>query len=194
MRAPPIRRLAIPDVVEITPRRFADSRGWLAEVYSRRALAAAGLAADFVQANQSFSRAAHTLRGLHFQRPPHAQRKLVWAVTGAAFDVAVDLRRGSPHFGRSVAVTLSAGEGNQLLVPAGFAHGFLTLAPDTIVQYLVDMPYVPESEGGIRFDDPQLAIPWPLAGAAPVLSPRDLGLPFLADLDTPFAWVPEGPR
>ena len=190
MTALEIHRLSIPDVAELIPGRIADGRGFFAEVYSERRLAEAGFPLAFVQANRSSSTARHTLRGLHFQAPPHAQAKLVWATRGSAFDVAIDLRVGSPFFGRVAGVLLSAGAGNQVLVPAGFAHGLLTLEPDTEVQYMVSAPYAPEHDRGIRWNDPVLAIDWPLAGSQPVLSERDAINPFFADIQSPFQYEP----
>ena len=181
------RRLAIPDVIELMPKRFGDHRGYLSEVYNKQRFAAeTGVVIDFMQVNQSLSAEKATLRGLHFQAPPFAQAKLIVAVTGAAFDVAVDMRRGSPTYGKWVSVTLSSEKGNQVLVPAGFAHGFLTLAPDTIMQYQVDNPYSPTHEGGIRWDDPALAINWPIGAVVPTLSKRDAAFPPLGEIETPF--------
>jgi dTDP-4-dehydrorhamnose 3,5-epimerase len=182
-----VRRLAIPDVLELLPKRFGDHRGYLSEVYNKQRFAAeTGVAIEFMQINQSLSVEKGTLRGLHFQAPPFAQAKLVVAVSGAAFDVAVDLRRGSPTFGKWVSVVLSSAKGNQVLVPAGFAHGFLTLEPDTIMQYQVDNPYSPKHEGGVRWDDPALGIHWPKTTAAPTLSDRDAEFPPLGEIKTPF--------
>jgi len=182
-----VRRLAIPDVIELLPKRFGDHRGYLSEVYNRQRFAAeTGVAIDFMQINQSLSAEKATLRGLHFQAPPFAQAKLIVAVTGAAFDVAVDMRRGSPTYGKWFSVTLSSENGNQVLVPAGFAHGFLTLAPDTIMQYQVDNPYSPTHEGGIPWDDPALAINWPIGAVVPTLSKRDAAFPPLGEIETPF--------
>ena len=184
-----VRRLAIAEVLELTPKRFGDRRGYFCELFNRKRFAEeTGAALDFIQTNQSRSAATATLRGLHFQAPPFAQAKLVWAVHGAAFDVAIDIRLGSPTFGKWASVLLSADRGNQILVPAGFAHGFLTLEPDTIVQYMVDNPYAPTHDRGIRWDDPTLAIDWPLAGPAPTLSERDAGFPRLSDVETPFGF------
>jgi len=182
-----VRRLAIADVLEIVPKRFGDNRGYFCEVYNQERFAAeSGTALRFSQINQSLSAEKATLRGLHFQAPPFAQTKLVWVVRGAVFDVAVDIRAGSPTYGKWASVLLSAESGNQILVPAGFAHGFLTLEPDTIVQYQVDNPYSPDHDRGIRWDDPEIAVAWPLAGAAPTLSKRDAVFPLLAEITTPF--------
>ncbi|HEX2115784.1 MAG TPA: dTDP-4-dehydrorhamnose 3,5-epimerase [Alphaproteobacteria bacterium] len=179
--------LAIPEVKLITPRRFTDPRGFFAETFSRRRFAEAGLVADFVQDNQSLSRPAGTVRGLHFQRPPHAQAKLVRVVRGAIFDVAVDIRPGSPTYGRHVGVELSAENGKMILIPEGFAHGFCTLKVDTEVLYKVNRDYAPAHEGGILWNDPALGISWPVDPAHAVLSERDRKLPRLSELAEPIA-------
>lgn len=176
-----ITRSPISDVRIITPRLFEDDRGYFTETYSQPALAADGFEAVFVQDNQSLSRATGTLRGLHFQRPPFAQDKLVRVIAGSVWDVAVDLRRSSPTFGQSFGLELSAGNGLQLLVPVGFAHGFLTLEPDTIVAYKVTAPYSGAHDAGVAWDDPDLAVSWPLPVSSPVLSDKDRVLPRLAD-------------
>ena len=175
-------------VLILEPRRFGDARGWFTETWNAATLAAAGLDLAFVQDNQSFSAPRHTLRGLHFQRPPHAQDKLVRCTRGAIRDVAVDIRRGSPTWGQWVAVELSAETGRQLLVPRGFLHGFLTLTPDAEVQYKCTDFYAPDCEGAVAWDDPDLGIDWGLDGALPVLSARDAAAPRLAEIDTPFVW------
>jgi dTDP-4-dehydrorhamnose 3,5-epimerase len=180
---------AIPEVKIITPARHGDRRGFFCEVYNKRALAEAGIEIDFVQDNHAYSAAAGTLRGLHFQAPPAAQTKLVRVARGAIFDVAVDCRVGSPTFGRHVAVELSATAGNQLLCPRGFAHGTLTLERDTEVLYKVDAYYAPGLDKGVRWDDPDLAIPWPLPPAGPVLSDKDRGLPWFRDLAAAFTYL-----
>jgi dTDP-4-dehydrorhamnose 3,5-epimerase len=182
-----IETVDIPGVVVLTPKRFGDSRGWFCETFSARALAAAGLPAGFVQDNQSFSGPQGTLRGLHFQRPPHAQDKLVRCTRGAIRDVAVDIRRGSPTWGAWVAVELSAENGRQLLVPKGFLHGFVTLTPDAEVQYKCTDFYAPATEGAVRWDDPDLGIDWGLTGP-PQLSAKDALAPAFRDLDSPFVW------
>jgi dTDP-4-dehydrorhamnose 3,5-epimerase len=173
--------LAIPDIKLITPQKFGDSRGFFSEVYSRRAFADAGLTTEFVQDNHSLSARAGTIRGLHFQRPPHAQAKLVRVIRGAIFDVAVDLRRGSPSFSRAVSVELSAENWAQLYIPAGFAHGFCTLQPDTEVLYKVDAGYVPTHDTGVLWSDPDIAIVWPEIAAPATLSMKDRALPMLRD-------------
>jgi len=173
--------LAIPDVKLITPRRFADPRGFFAETFSRRRFAEAGLTAEYVQDNQSLSRPAGTVRGLHFQRPPHAQAKLVRVLRGAILDVAVDIRPGSPTYGRHVTAELSAERGTMIFVPEGFAHGFCTLSADTEVFYKVSRDYAPQHEGGILWNDPALGIGWPVGPADAVLSDRDRKWPTLSE-------------
>jgi dTDP-4-dehydrorhamnose 3,5-epimerase len=173
----------------IVPLRYEDDRGWFSETFSVRAFAAAGLSARFVQDNQSLSRPAFTLRGIHFQAPPHAQAKLVRCVSGRTLDVAVDLRAGSPTFGRWVGTELSAANGRQLFVPTGFGHGFLTLEPDSAIAYKCSDYYAPECEGGLRWDDPDLAIGWGFPpGASPILSAKDAALPLLRDFASPFGY------
>lgn len=181
-----IEETTLPGVRLLTPRRFGDERGWFSETWSRRTLAAAGIDHDFVQDNQSLSRPAGTVRGLHFQLAPFAQVKLVRVVRGAILDVAVDLRRGSPTYGRSVAVRLDAENGAQLYVPVGFAHGFCTLEPDSEVFYKVSAPYSAAHDRGLAWDDPALAIDWPVSAEQAILSDKDRRQPKLADLDPPF--------
>lgn len=180
-----IRALAIPGVKLIVPPRFADARGHFSETWNRKAWAAAGLDVAFVQDNQSLSTETGTVRGLHFQRPPNAQAKLVSVQKGRIFDVVVDLRKASPTFGRHVAVELDD-SGAQLLVPRGFAHGFCTLAPGTLVAYKVDAHYAPESDTGIFWADEALGIAWPVAVDRAHLSPKDAALPRLKDIVSPF--------
>jgi dTDP-4-dehydrorhamnose 3,5-epimerase len=174
-----IESLEIPEVKLIRPRRHGDDRGYFVETWNRRTFAAAGVDVDFVQDNVSYSRLPGTIRGLHYQERPMPQAKLVRVVSGAAFDVAVDLRRASPTFGRHVCATLSAENGTQLFIPVGFAHGFCTLEPDTEVAYKASGYYAPEHDAGIAWDDPDLGIAWPLAGRAPILSGKDRRLPRL---------------
>jgi len=181
-----IEQTALPGVLILTPRRFQDSRGYFAETYNRRRLAEAGLDYDFVQDNHSYSAEQGTVRGLHYQAPPAAQTKLVRVARGAVLDVAVDVRRGSPSYGRWVAVELSARNGAQLLIPRGFLHGFLTLAPETEVLYKVDAHYAPATEGAVRFDDPDLAIDWGRDPATLTLSDKDAAAGSFADFDSPF--------
>lgn len=172
----------------IKPPRMGDARGWFAETYSKRRYADLGIACNFVQDNHSMSRDRLVLRGLHWQAPPLGQDKLVRCVRGRIWDVAVDARAGSPTFGRWVAAELSADNGHQLFVPIGFAHGFVTLEPGTEVEYKVSAPYAPEAEGGVIWNDPRLALPWPLDGGAPLLSPKDERLGVLDEATTPFAF------
>ena len=188
-----LRRLSIPDVLVLRPRRHADDRGYFMESYSRIAMATLGLEPVFVQDNLSLSRQVGTLRGLHYQRPPKAQAKLIQVIQGRILDVAVDVRRGSPTYGRSAAVELSADSGEQVFIPVGFLHGFVTLEPDTLVLYKVDAPYAPECEGSVRWDDASLGIDWGVSAA--VLSAKDAVAPAYADLDSPFVYAePEGGR
>lgn len=178
--------LDIGEVLLIRPRRFGDDRGWFEETWNKKTLSAKGLDVDFVQDNQSLSRAVGTIRGLHFQAPPFAQAKLVRVAQGRVFDVAVDIRKSSPTYGRWVGAELSAENGAQLFVPRGFAHAFVTREPDTVVCYKVDGFYDKASEGGIRFDDPDLAIDWGIPAGEAVLSQKDLELGLLRDLPTIF--------
>jgi dTDP-4-dehydrorhamnose 3,5-epimerase len=174
--------LALPEVLLITPRRHGDARGWFSETWSRRSLAAAGLDIDFVQDNQAFNARSGTVRGLHFQMAPHPQAKLVRVLAGAILDVAVDVRAGSPTRGRWVSARLTAEGGDQLFVPRGFAHGYCTLCDDVMLAYKVDGDYAPQTEGGVIWNDPDLAIDWPVPPDRAVLSDKDLVLPRLADL------------
>lgn len=184
-----IEQTALPGVVILTPKRFGDDRGHFAETYNRATLAGLGIDTAFVQDNQSLSRQVNTIRGLHFQRPPHAQAKLVRVLSGRILDVAVDARKGSAHYGQWVGVELSAEDGRQLLIPAGFLHGFVTREPDTAVFYKCSDVYAPACDGGIRWDDPTLGIDWGLTGD-PVLSAKDTVAPLFADFDSPFAMEP----
>ena len=172
--------LSLPDVLLITPKRHGDARGWFAETWSRKAFAEAGLSVQFVQDNQAFSARKGTVRGLHFQQAPHAQAKLVRALKGAIFDVAVDIRTGSPTYGQWAAATLTAEGGEQLWVPRGFAHAYCTLTDDCEIFYKVDGEYAPQCEGGLIWNDPDIAIPWPIGDA--ILSAKDETLPRLRDL------------
>jgi dTDP-4-dehydrorhamnose 3,5-epimerase len=181
-----IDALAIQDVKLISPPIFRDERGFFSETYSRRALAQAGIDREFVQDNQSLSRAKGVLRGLHFQIAPHPQGKLVRVTRGAIFDVAVDIRHGSPTFGQHVSALLSADNWSQLWIPEGFAHGFCTLEPDTEVIYKVTDFYAPESDRGLAWDDPDIDIAWPLSGAEAILSDKDRHHPRLRDLPAHF--------
>ena len=187
-----VERTALDGVVLITPPRFGDHRGFFSESYSRDRLAGAGIDIDFVQDNHSLSHVPGTVRGLHFQAPPRAQDKLVRCGRGRLFDVAVDIRRGSPTWGQWVGYELSFENGRQLLVPAGFAHGFVTLEPDTEIVYKCSDTYAPEAEGALRWDDPAIGIDWPIDAAGAVLSGKDAAAPGLNGFDSPFTW--EGPR
>jgi dTDP-4-dehydrorhamnose 3,5-epimerase len=169
----------VPGVWRITIDRREDDRGYFARAYCRREFQAHGIRADFVQSNVSYNLRRGTLRGLHLQREPHAETKLVRCTRGAVYDVAVDLRQGSPTFARWTALELSAGDGQMLLVPVGCAHGYLTLADDTEVFYQVTEEYHPESETGLRWDDPTVAVLWPFPPTT--ISPRDRGLPDLGE-------------
>ncbi len=183
-----IESLAIPDVKILTPRKIEDYRGFFSETYSKPAFAAAGLRLDFVQDNQSLSKQAGVLRGLHFQSGEFAQDKLLRVVRGRIFDVAVDIRHGSPTFGQWVGAEISAEAWNQILVPKGFAHGFVTLEPDTEVLYKVTAEYAPDFDHGIAWNDPDIAVKWPLHGDAPILSDRDTRHPRLADSPVYFTF------
>ena len=176
----------IPAVKRVVPSRFGDERGWFSETFRADVLARAGIADGFVQDNQSFSAQAGTVRGLHFQTHPAAQAKLVRVLAGSILDVAVDLRRGSTSYGRHVAVRLDAGEGEQLLVPVGFAHGFCTLEPDTMVAYKVSAYYSRENDRGLLWNDPEIGIDWPVSAAEAVLSDKDRAAPRLAELEPSF--------
>ena len=165
--------------------RHGDHRGFFAETYSRRKYTELGIDVEFVQDNHSLSREVGTLRGLHFQSPPHAQAKLVRCGRGAIFDVAVDIRRGSPTYGAWEGYELSAENGEQLYVPVGFAHGFVTLEPDSEIVYKCSDYYAPETEGAVLWNDPNIGIDWPI-DADPILSGKDATAPLLSDLKSPF--------
>lgn len=184
-------RLDIPEVLLAEPARHGDSRGFFSEVYKRSAFADFGVDIDFVQDNQSLSVETGVVRGLHFQTPPHAQAKLVRVLNGAILDVAVDIRRGSPTYGQHVAVELSADNFLQLLVPVGFAHGFCTLAPNTVVLYKVSDRYSPECDDGLAWDDPAIGIKWPVSADTAVLSAKDRLYGGLDGFESPFVY--DGP-
>ena len=171
----------------IVPERHRDDRGFFAETYSRRKYSELGIDIEFVQDNHSLSRDFGTLRGLHFQAPPHAQAKLVRCGRGAIFDVAVDIRRGSPTYGEWKGYELTAENGNQLYVPVGFAHGFVTLMPDSEIVYKCSAYYAPETEGAVLWNDPDIGIDW-ATKADPILSDKDAAAPFLSDLESPFVY------
>jgi dTDP-4-dehydrorhamnose 3,5-epimerase len=181
-----VERLSIPEVIVVRPRRFGDDRGWFMETYRKDAFVALGITADFVQDNHALSQAAGTMRGLHFQAPPQAQAKLVRALSGAIFDVAVDIRRGSPSYGQWTGARLTAEGGEQLFIPTGFAHGYCSLEPGSQIAYKCDAYFAPEQEGGISAFDPDLDIDWPVASGAMILSSRDRELPRLRDVVSPF--------
>jgi dTDP-4-dehydrorhamnose 3,5-epimerase len=173
----------------IVPKRFGDGRGWFTEVYSEPAFAKLGIDCCFVQDNHSLSVPKYTLRGLHFQTPPRGQDKLVRCVRGAIFDVAVDIRKGSPTYGDWVGTELSAENGHQLFIPIGFAHGFVTLEENCEVSYKCSDTYAPDRDGGVRWNDPAISIGWPMpAGTIPELSAKDTIQPLLADFDSPFPY------
>ena len=174
-------------VILIETRRFGDHRGYFAETYSYKRFEDLGLGVSFVQDNHSVSLEIGTLRGLHFQAPPRAQAKLVRCGRGSIFDVAVDIRRGSPTYGHWVGEVLSEDNGKQLFIPEGFAHGFVTLEPNSEIVYKCSDYYFPDTEGSLRWDDPDIGIEWPLTGD-PVLSEKDAIAPFLADFETPFTF------
>ncbi len=170
----------------VTPRRLADARGFFVETYNRRDFIEAGIANTFVQDNQSLSRQRGTIRGLHFQLAPEPQAKLVRVLAGSVFDVAVDLRQGSAGYGRWCGANLTADGGEQLFIPVGFAHAFCTLEPDTVVAYKVDGFYNRGAEGGVRWDDPDIAIRWPVDEI--LVSDKDAALPFLKDVASSLAF------
>jgi dTDP-4-dehydrorhamnose 3,5-epimerase len=180
--------LDIPDVKIIRPVQHGDDRGFFSEVYNCQTLNSAGVELKLVQENFAFSRNVNTLRGIHFQIPPYAQTKLVHVIRGSIFDVAVDLRKGSPWYGKWVSAELSFDNWNQILIPAGFGHGLITLEPDTAVMYKVDEHFSKEHDAGIHWNDPEVNIEWPLTSTSPILSEKDLLLPFLKDFNTPFTY------
>ncbi|MEQ3669466.1 dTDP-4-dehydrorhamnose 3,5-epimerase [Pseudophaeobacter sp.] len=169
----------------LVPQRFGDARGFFSECWSQRSLAEQGIEIDFVQDNHSLSMQKGTLRGLHFQSPPHAQAKLVRCGRGALFDVAVDIRKGSPTYGQWFGIELTAENGKQLLVPVGFLHGFITLAPETEILYKCSDYYAPDCDGAVAWDS--CGVDWGFDGP-PLLSEKDAAAPALADFDSPFVW------
>ena len=183
-----VEKTKLPGVVILTPKRFGDERGIFSESWNRRTLSEAGIDLDFVQDNHSVSTSVNTVRGLHFQSPPHAQAKLVRCGRGRLFDVAVDIRTGSPTFGEWVGVELSFENGRQLLVPEGFLHGFVTREPSTEIIYKCSDYYAAECDGAVRFDDPDIGIDWGLSGP-PVLSEKDTTAPLLSEFQSPFTYV-----
>jgi dTDP-4-dehydrorhamnose 3,5-epimerase len=180
-----VEQTALPGVLILTPQRFGDARGFFSESWNRQRMAEHGIMLEFVQDNHSLSATVGTIRGLHFQSPPHAQDKLVRCGRGALFDVAVDIRKGSPTYGQWGGVELSAENGKQLLVPKGFLHGFVTKQPDTEICYKCTDYYAPECDGAVCWDS--CGIDWGFDGN-PVLSDKDAAAPALADFDSPFVW------
>lgn len=178
-----VRPLGIGGVVEILPKKFGDDRGFFSETYNAQNFAASGVDLTFIQDNHSYSVAVGVLRGLHYQLPPRAQAKLVRVVRGRIYDVAVDIRSGSPTFAKWAALEVSAQKWNQILIPAGFAHGFVTLEPDTEVVYKVTDYYSPSHDRSIRFDDPRIGIEWPLDVGSLQLSAKDSAAPLLGDAE-----------
>ncbi|MEM1360444.1 MAG: dTDP-4-dehydrorhamnose 3,5-epimerase [Pseudomonadota bacterium] len=183
-----INETALPGVIEFIPKRFGDDRGFFSEVYNANVMADAGISTVFVQDNHSLSRDVGTVRGLHFQSPPHAQAKLVRVGAGRVLDVAVDIRQGSPTYGDWVAVELSADLGNQLYVPTGFLHGFATLVPNSQLLYKCSDFYAPDCDGAVRFDDPDIGIDWGIDTSKVILSGKDAKAPLLAEFASPFAY------
>lgn len=181
-----VTALELPGIKLIQPKSFTDVRGFFAETWNRRVFEDLGVEADFVQDNHVQSAMKGTLRGLHFQAPPHAQGKMVRVLKGAILDVAVDVRQNSPHYGNHVAVRLTDSSMSQLWIPAGFAHGYLTLEADTEVLYKVTDYYEPQSEGGVIWDDPELNIDWIIDRGAVLLSDKDRNLPSWEDFRSPF--------
>lgn len=187
-RSMKISVLDIPEIRILKPQRFVDGRGYFSEIYNKRTLSSLGIEVEFVQDNCSLSIEEGTVRGLHFQIPPFAQDKLVRVIRGKMFDVAVDLRHGSPSYGRYVSAILSAEEWNQIYIPKGFAHGFCTLEPNTEVGYRVSEYYAPEYERGVHWNDPDLGIDWPISGSEVTLAARDQTLPPLKGLSEFFTY------
>ncbi|OWY08442.1 dTDP-4-dehydrorhamnose 3,5-epimerase [Thioclava sp. F34-6] len=184
-----VEQTPLAGVFVLIPKRFGDARGFFCETFSARSFAQNQLHFDFVQDNHSLSQAVGTVRGLHFQAPPHAQDKLVRCGRGRLWDVAVDIRKGSPTYGQWFGTELSFENGRQLLIPAGFAHGFITREPSTEIIYKCTEYYAPQSEGVLRWNDPDVAIDWALGeGAEPALSQKDFEAGRFADLDSPFIW------
>jgi dTDP-4-dehydrorhamnose 3,5-epimerase len=175
-------------ILVVTPRRFLDERGWFSETYNTRKWSTLLGEVSFVQDNESYSRQVGTVRGLHYQRPPFAQAKVVRCMRGSILDVAVDLRAGSPTYGQAVSFELSASGGQQIFIPIGFAHGFITLEPDTEIAYKVSQYYAPDHEFGLKWDDPDLAINWPTPPTGAHLSPKDLLLGGFKDFVSPFVY------
>ncbi|WP_138470552.1 dTDP-4-dehydrorhamnose 3,5-epimerase [Poseidonocella sp. HB161398] len=183
-----VEKTDLPGVLHLVPKRFGDSRGFFSEVYNKKTAVEIGIPMEFVQDNHSLSREVGVVRGLHFQAPPHAQDKLVRVGAGRVLDVAVDIRKGSPTYGKWVGVELSAERGNQLFIPAGFLHGFATLEPDSELLYKCSDVYAPDCDGAVRFDDPDIGIDWGMDISAAILSDKDAKAPYLKDFDSPFVY------
>ena len=181
-----IERTELPGVVILTPRRFSDDRGYFSEVWNKETLRKEGIDLNFVQDNHSYSVDVGTVRGLHFQTPPHAQDKLVRCGAGVIYDIAVDIRQGSPTFGKWIGVELSADNGKQLLIPQGFLHGFVTRTPDAELLYKCSDIYAPECDRAVHFADPELDIDWGISPDKATLSQKDANAPMLADVENPF--------
>ncbi|MEM9971753.1 MAG: dTDP-4-dehydrorhamnose 3,5-epimerase [Pseudomonadota bacterium] len=181
-----VRETPLPGVMILEPKRFGDARGFFCETWNAKTMAESGLNVEFVQDNHSLSAAAGTLRGLHFQAPPHAQAKLVRCGRGRLFDVAVDIRTGSPTYGKWFGIELSFDNGLQLLIPEGLLHGFVTREPDTEIVYKCSDFYSPEADGAVRWDS--CGIDWELTGGPPVLSDKDAAAPGLTEFNSPFVW------
>jgi dTDP-4-dehydrorhamnose 3,5-epimerase len=184
-----VRSLDLPDAKCVTPERHDDARGFFSETFNARRFEAAGLPTHWVQDNHARSESVGVLRGLHAQKPPTAQAKLVRVTAGAIFDVMVDARRGSPGFGRWTGMELTAENWRQIFVPEGFLHGYVTLQPGTEVLYKVTGFYAPDDEVGVRFDDGELGIDWPIEPELCLVSDKDRKLPAWAEFDTPFVWA-----
>jgi len=182
-----VSKTKLPGVLVLEPARFGDARGFFSESWNRQRMLDHGIDIDFVQDNHSLSAAPNTVRGLHFQAPPHAQAKLVRCGRGRLYDVAVDIRKGSATYGQWIGEELSFENGRQLLIPAGFLHGFVTREPDTEICYKCSDYYAPECDGAVRFDDPGIGIDWGLTGD-PVLSAKDAAAPLLAEFASPFTF------
>lgn len=182
-----VQETALPGVLVLTPQRFGDDRGFFSESYNRARMAEVGVTLDFVQDNHSLSTRVGTVRGLHFQSPPHAQAKLVRCGRGRLFDVAVDIRRSSPTYGQWIGEELSFENGRQLLIPAGFLHGFVTREPDTEIIYKCSDYYAQECDGSVRFDDPDIGIDWGIDFGKATLSDKDIKAPHFRDFSSPFA-------
>lgn len=182
-----IEKTELAGVLLLKPARYGDERGFFSESWNKKSLSQHGVDLDFVQDNHSLSQAVGTVRGLHFQSPPHAQAKLVRCGRGALYDVAVDIRKGSPTYGKWVGYDLTFENGLQLLIPAGFLHGFVTRLPDTEIVYKCTDYYAPDCDGAVRYDDPDIAIDWKVSGT-PILSDKDSAAPALRDFQSPFVW------